>query len=123
MARRAACGSPPIDPARLAALEQELQSERRRREQVEDELRQLQVQKRSPPPPPPPPVPPPEPRPGLELGPAGFALTQCYCASELGELNPHTDPSRLLADYECCPTCLNYDLRPMYDPKNERIRL
>ena len=61
---------PPIDPARLAALEQELQSERRRREQVEDELRQLQAQKRSPPPPPPPP--PPEPRPGLELGPAGF---------------------------------------------------
>ena len=61
---------PPIDPARLAALEQELQSERRRREEVEDELRQLQAQKRSPPRPPPPP--PPEPRPGLELGPAGF---------------------------------------------------
>ena len=63
---------PPIDPARLAALEQELQSERRRREEVEDELRQLQAQKRSPPRPPPPPPPPPEPRPGLELGPAGF---------------------------------------------------
>ena len=45
---------PPIDPARLAALEQELQSERRRREEVEDELRQLQAQKRSPPRPPPP---------------------------------------------------------------------
>ena len=63
---------PPIDPARLAALEQELHSERRRREEVEEELHQLQAPKRSPPRPPPPPPPPPEPRPGLEPGPAGF---------------------------------------------------
>jgi len=62
---------PPIDPARLTALEHELQSERRQREEVEEELHQLQlqVQKRSLPRPAPPPV---EPRPGLELGAAGF---------------------------------------------------
>ena len=58
---------PPIDPARLTALEQELQSERRQREELEEQLRQ--AQKRSPPRPAPPP---PEPRPGLELGAAGF---------------------------------------------------
>ena len=60
---------PPIDPARLTALEQELQSERRQREELEEQLRHLQAQKRSPPRPAPPP---PEPRPGLELGAAGF---------------------------------------------------
>ena len=62
---------PPIDPARLAALEHELHFERRQREELEEQLRQLQLQaqKRSPPRPTPPP---PEPRPGLELGAAGF---------------------------------------------------
>ena len=46
---------------------------------------------------------------GPERGPAGFALTQCYCARNLGEFG--RDRSRQLPIYQCCPTCLNYDLR------------
>ena len=53
---------------------------------------------------------------GPERGPAGYALTQCYCARELGALDPRNDSARLRERYECCPTCLNYDLRPMYEP-------
>ena len=58
--------APPIDPALVAGLEHELQSERRRREELEEELRQLRAAPR--------PVPTPaEPRSSQpELGAAGF---------------------------------------------------
>ena len=49
-----------------------------------------------------------------ELTSEGFVQTQCYCAHELGVFERET--SRRVADYQCCPTCLNYDLSPFPDP-------
>ena len=49
-----------------------------------------------------------------ELTSAGYVQTQCYCAHELGVFE--RESWRRLADYQCCPTCLNYDLSPFPDP-------
>ena len=48
------------------------------------------------------------------ITPEGFVLTQCYCSHELGQFE--RDTWRRVADFQCCPTCLNYDLSIFPDP-------